>query len=123
MGDAEKNHLHLSNILPQPFTPKSDQFQISPAVYKNITSHSMKNLAFHNLYADERWLHYHILTTSLTDIPLQVGRMCFLNLGMKEEGGLIWTAPYDPSNAGYEETFNRPIGLWAGFQFWWDQFI
>ena len=28
-----------------PFTPKSDQFQISPA-----TSHSVKNLAFHTMY-------------------------------------------------------------------------
>ena len=31
-----------------PFTSKSDQLQISPAAFtRNITSHSMKNLAFH----------------------------------------------------------------------------
>ena len=31
-----------------PFTPKSDQVQISPcSLTRNITSHSMKNLAFH----------------------------------------------------------------------------
>ena len=34
-----------------PFTPNSDQFKISPATLPDyITSHSMKNLAFHSLH-------------------------------------------------------------------------
>ena len=31
------------------FTPKSDQFQISPEASTEILRHSMKNLAFHSL--------------------------------------------------------------------------
>ena len=37
----------------QPFTPKSDQYEISPTASRsNMTSHSMENLAFHSLL---RW--------------------------------------------------------------------
>ena len=40
-----------------PFTPKTDQYQISPtALTRNITSHSMENVAFHGLF--RWWLYY-----------------------------------------------------------------
>ena len=48
-----------------PFTPKSDQCQISPcSLTRNITPHSMKNLTFHSLL---RWkvIILQILATSL----------------------------------------------------------
>ena len=47
-----------------PFTPKSDQLQISPAVPQEITSHSIENLPFHSLL---RWemIILPILTSSL----------------------------------------------------------
>ena len=41
--------------LPKPFTPKSNQCQISPATSVEILRHSMKNLAL-IAYSDERWL-------------------------------------------------------------------
>ena len=38
----------------------------SCSLTRNIASHGMKNLAFHNLYSDERWLCYQfLLSTSL----------------------------------------------------------
>ena len=51
-------HLTQLLIVINPLAPKSDQFQISPrSLTRNITSHSMENLAFHHAYADERWLY------------------------------------------------------------------
>ena len=58
------------NELFNPFTPKSDQFQLSPySLTWNITSHSMENLAFHCLL---RWtmIMLPILTTSLIHFSL-----------------------------------------------------
>ena len=42
----------VTSVIPSlnPFTPKSDQFQISAAAsLRNTTSHSMENLVFHSL--------------------------------------------------------------------------
>ena len=51
-----------------PFTLKSDQYQVSPqfSLTKNMTSHSMKNLAFHKLTQMKDDATIPILTTSLT---------------------------------------------------------
>ena len=66
-----------------PPTPKSDQFQISPAASPEILSHSMKKLAFQNLPRRKMIMppypHYLIYTL----IFRKVGRMYFLNLGVK----------------------------------------
>ena len=57
---------------------------------RNITSHSMKNLAFQSLL---RWkmIILLILTTSLIHLSgLKVGRMYFVNLGVKGLMRVVW---------------------------------
>ena len=67
-------------ILTSPFTTKSGSIsRFSCSLTGNITSHSVKNLAFHHFLTDERWL-YHKFYTFLFR---KVGRMFFLNLGVK----------------------------------------
>ena len=55
-----------SSSIINPFTPKTDQFQISPVASPEIiTSHSVETWLF-IAYSDERWLYYQfILPTSL----------------------------------------------------------
>ena len=49
-GGTELQMLNSRNS--NPFTPKSDKFQISPARSPEILSYSIKNVAFHSLL---RW--------------------------------------------------------------------
>ena len=70
-----------------PFTPKSDQLSsVSPCslIRNSITSHSMKNLAFHSLL---RWKMFNTTRDSHylsnTFLFRKVGRMYVLNLGIK----------------------------------------
>ena len=53
---------------------------------RNITLNSMENLLFHSLTKIERWLYYQFSVPLLCISLLKVGRMYFLNLGVK---GLI----------------------------------
>ena len=49
-------HVNLEkSVTLNPFTPKSDQSEISPAASPEILHHIVKNLAFH-AYLDERFL-------------------------------------------------------------------
>ena len=79
-GTREVQHASSYRMF-NPFTPKSDQCQISPAgVNRNITSHSMKNLAFHSLF---RWnmIILRILATSLIHFALKDGENVLFELG------------------------------------------
>ena len=66
------------------FTPKSDQFQISPAAAPaTLHQNSVKNLDFHSLFR-RKMIILPILTTSLIYISLwKVGIMYHLSLGVK----------------------------------------
>ena len=72
----------LGSVKVNPFTPKSDQSQIHPlgSLTRNITSHSMKNLAFHSLL---RWnmIILPILTTSLHIFSLRGCENVLFELG------------------------------------------
>ena len=66
-----------------PFIPKSDQFQISPAASPEILHHTVWRICLFIAYSDERWSYYQFsLTRSYISLK-NVGRMYFLNLGMK----------------------------------------
>ena len=47
------------SIAPPPFTPKSDQFQISPAASPEILHHAVWRIWLFIAYSDKRWLCYH----------------------------------------------------------------
>ena len=80
-------YLICTLLLSCPFRSKSDQFQISPAASPELLHHtSMKTWLF-IAYSDERWLYYqfslpHYISVYLS-IFRKVGRMHFLNLGVK----------------------------------------
>ena len=64
-----------------PFTPKSDQFQISPAALPEILHHTVWRTWLFITYSDGRWLYYQFSLLHLYIISLsKVGRMYFLNL-------------------------------------------
>ena len=78
----------------EPFTPKSDQFQICPAASPKISSHKVWKTCFSKLTQLKDHL-LPILTTSHISLFKKVGRMYFLNLEIK---GIIsvnkpWTNP------------------------------
>ena len=59
-----------------PFSPKSDQFQISPcSLTRNITSHSVNNLAFHSLLRWKRKTLYSWTRLSRTPRYLEQNRI------------------------------------------------
>ena len=67
-----------------PFTPKSDQFQISPAASPAILHHTVyKELGFswRTQMEDDYTTNSHYIT--YTFLFRKVGRMYFLNLGVK----------------------------------------
>ena len=69
-----------------PFTPKSEQFQISSAASPEISHHTVWRTWLFIDYSDERWLHYQFAVPHLCIWLIKVGRMYFSNLGVK---GLI----------------------------------
>ena len=60
--------LHVSRLL-NPFTPRSDQFQISPAASPEIY-HAVRRTWLFIAYRDEGWLFYQSSTTSLIHFSL-----------------------------------------------------
>ena len=62
-----------SHSLVNPFTPKSDQFKISPAA-------SPETWLF-IAYSDEKWLHYQILTASLIHFSIKGWENVLFDLG------------------------------------------
>ena len=71
------------SLFVNPFTPKSDQFQISPAASPEILQHTVWRTWRFIAYPDGKWLYYKILTASLINFSIKVGRMHYLNLGVK----------------------------------------
>ena len=72
-----------ASALINPFTPKSDQVQMSPAASPVILHHSVDNLASHSLLRlkDDYCTNSHYLI--YTFLFKKVGRMYFLSLGVK----------------------------------------
>ena len=66
-----------------PFTPKSDQCQISPAASPEISYHTVWRTWLFIAYSDERWLSYQFSRPHLCIALWKVGRMHFFNLGVK----------------------------------------
>ena len=66
-----------------PFTPRSDQFQISPVASPEI-------LVWRTWHSDEKWLYYQILTASFIHFSTKGWENVFSNLGVK---GLKLTTP------------------------------
>ena len=66
-----------------PFTPKSDQCQISPlALWPKILHHTVWRTWLFIAFSDEWWLYYQFsLPHSYVSLE-KVGRMYFLNLGV-----------------------------------------
>ena len=58
-----------------PFTPKSDQFQISPAASPEILHHTVWRTWLFTAYSDERWLHHQLSLLFLYISLEKVGRM------------------------------------------------
>ena len=62
---------HGSRKVFNPFTPKSDQFQISPTAHqKYYLTQYLRTWRF-IFYSDDRWLHCQILTSSLIPFSLK----------------------------------------------------
>ena len=59
-----------------PFTPKSDQFQISPAASPEISHHTGWRTWFFRAYSDGRWLYYQFSLSHLY-ISLWLGECTF----------------------------------------------
>ena len=68
------------NTLPNPFTPKSNQCQISPAASPEILCHSLGITWLFVAYADKRWLYYQFSLPHLYISLYQVGE-CVFELG------------------------------------------
>ena len=67
-----------------PFTPKSDQCQISPAASPEILYITVRRTWLFIAYSDERWLYYYQFSLPHLYISRQeVGRIYFLNLVVK----------------------------------------
>ena len=64
--------MSLAASLITTFTPKSDQFQISPAASQEILHHTVwRTWLWIIAYSDEKWLYYQILTTLYLRISLE----------------------------------------------------
>ena len=75
---------HWSGIQFNRFTPKSDQFQISPAISPEIVHHRVQWFGVFIAYCtqvEDGYTVPRILTTSCVHFPFR--KMCFLNLGVK----------------------------------------
>ena len=76
-------HPETSRTACEPFTPKSEQFQIYPAASpENITSHNMKSFGFRSLLR-EQMIVPQILIHHLYISLYKVRRMYVFNLGVK----------------------------------------
>ena len=67
-------------IVINPFTPKSDQFQISPAASPDISHHTVWRTWLFTAYSDERWEHHQPSLLFLYISLEKVGRMYVLTL-------------------------------------------
>ena len=64
-----------------PFTPKSDQVQISPAASAVILHHTVWGIWLFIPYSDEKWLYYQILIASLIHFCIKGWENVLFELG------------------------------------------
>ena len=79
-----------TKMLLNPFTPKIDQFQISPAASPEIIHHTLWRSWLFIGYPDERWLYYQ---SSLPHLYISL-KMYFLNLGVHQLSLTMTSLPH-----------------------------
>ena len=111
--NKQTNPLHLCFLKNQHQPCHSQEWTISNffcSLTRNITSHSMKNLAFHSLLI---WEDGYTTYSSLPHLSIclqRVGRMYFLNLGVKGLNRDVLTdqKPLNESNSCPVQPFSNP---------------
>ena len=77
--------IHASRIWPcgtlNPFIPKSDQYQISPAASPEILHHTVWRTWLFIAYSDARWLYYQLSLPSVIQFSLQGWENAVFELG------------------------------------------
>ena len=68
-----------------PFTPKSDQCQLSPAASPVILHHTVRRTWLFIAYSDERWLYYQFSLRYLNISFKRFRWMYFSNFGVRKE--------------------------------------
>ena len=82
-GSRTNEPVHWCWLLVNPFTPKSDQCQISPAASPEMLHHTVWRTWLFVAYLDERLLYYQFSLPRLYIYLRKVGRTYFLSLGVK----------------------------------------
>ena len=75
---------YLAYISLYPFTPKSDQYQVSPGASSEILHSTVWITWLFIAYSDERWLYLLILTTSLVHFSLKGWENVLFELGSEK---------------------------------------
>ena len=73
-----------------PFTPKSDQSQLSPAASPAILHHTVWRTWLFIDYSDGKWLRYQILATSLMHLSLKGWENAICELGSERVKTCTW---------------------------------
>ena len=73
-----------------PFTPESDQCQISPPAPPEILHHTVRRTWLFIAYADEKWLYYKFSLRHSYNRFWKVGRIHFLSSGVKGLRHSLW---------------------------------
>ena len=68
-----------------PFTPKSDQVQISPAASPVILHHTVWRIWLFIAYSDEKWLYYQIRIASLIHFCIKGWENVLFELGSERD--------------------------------------
>ena len=76
-------HLERSWNWFNPFTPESDQRPTIPAASPELLHHTVWRTWLFIAYSDKRWLYYKFSLPHFFIFSLKVGRMYFLNSGVK----------------------------------------
>ena len=76
-----RNHYQLN-----PFIPKSDQYQISPAASPEILHHTVWRTWLFIAYSDARWLYYQLSLPSVIQFSLQGWENAVFELGSESTG-------------------------------------
>ena len=98
----------FAGIAINPFTPKSDQFRISPAAPPEILHHTARRTWLFIAYLDEIWLHYQFALPHLYISPLKSSEKVLFELGSGRVN------PFTPRFKKYIlPTFQREMYKWG----------